>query len=209
MGFHTCQMAPQNKVNGVRGKHNQVVSYIAAYIDLTWANFKDVYYDGQDWDMQLMGNSKFVDAHLWAAFLQCFFNKTRASRLIGFALSEPEVRNTKAIDFRLKRINTKSFLKLSEAAIAAGLVDGATIRSILMMAVPYGKAVTIKMYRSQTYRYFAKRLVMEALDAATVIPNGPTKTRIAATRLNVPLDTVRYWRDLVTPDIMVQPKEND
>jgi len=207
MSFGTCHMAPQHRIDGVRGKHNQVVSYIAAYIGLTWENLRDVYYDGQEWDVQLMGNSKFVDSHIWAAFLKCFFNKTRASRLIGFALSEPEVRNTIAIDFRLKRINTKSFLKLSEAAIAAGLVDNTTIRRILMIELPYKKAAIVKTVRSQTYRYFAKRLVMEALAEATVIPGGPTKTRQVATRLNVPLDTVRYWRDLVTPDVMVHPQE--
>ena len=205
MGFGTCQMAPQHKINGVRGKHNQIVAYIAAYAGVTWDNLRDVYYDGQEWDVQLMGNSKFVDSHIWAAFLKCFFNKTRASRLIGFALSEAEVRNTIAIDFRLKRINTKSFLKLSEAAIAAGLVDATTIRRILMVELPYQKAAIVKMVRSQTYRYFAKRLVTEALADAIVVPNGPTKTRQAATRLNVPLDTVRYWRDLVTPDVMVHP----
>jgi len=206
MGFHTCQMAPQNKVDGVRGKNNQVVAYNAAYIGLTWNNFKDIYYDGQEWDMQLMGNSKFVDAHIWAAFLKCFFNRTRAAMLVGFAVGDNDQGVTTGIDKRLKRINTKSFLKLSEAVIVAGLVDAETIRCILMLNVPYNKKIVHKMYRSKIYRYFAKRLVMEALAQVTVIPGGPTATRQAATRLHVPLDTIRYWRDLVTPDVMVQPK---
>ena len=203
MSFGTCHMA--HKVDGVRGKHNQVVAYIAAYAGITWANFRNVYYDGQDWDVQLMGNSKFVDAHIWAGFLACFFNRHKAMRLIGFAM--PKKPGTQVMDFRLVRINTKSFLKLSESAIIAGLVDTETIRCILMMNAPHKKEVATKMYRSKIYRYFAKRLVMEAIADATVVPNGPTKTRQAATRLNVPLDTVRYWRDLETPDVMIHPNE--
>jgi len=206
MGFGTCQMAPQHKINGVRGKHNQIVTYMAAYVGVTWANFRDVYYDGQEWDVQLMGNSKFVDSHIWAAFLNCFFNRHRAMMLIGFAITEQI--GTLVIDQRLRRINTKSFLKLSEAVIAAGLADGETIRRILMMNVPYKKNATTMMYRSKIYRYFAKRLVTEALADAVAVPGGPTKTRQAATRLNVPLDTIRYWRDLVTPNVMVYPQEN-
>ena len=200
MGFHSCQMV--NIVDGVRGKHNQVVSYTAAYIGLTWENFQDVYYDGQDWDTLLTGNTKFVDAHIWAAFLKCYFNRTRAERLVGF-VSHVNGKTT-GIDKRLKRINTKSFLKLSEAAIAAELVDVTTIRHILMITSPFSARIRAQMSRTPIYRYFAKRLVMEALDEATVTLNGPTKTRQVATRFNVPLDTVRYWRDLVTPNVMAQ-----
>lgn len=203
MSFHSIHMA--NLIDGVRGKHNQVVAYTAAYAGITWENFKDVYYDGEEWDVQLTGFSKFVDAHIWAAFLKCFFNRNRASRLIGYNLLITG--NTGPIDFRLRRINTKSFLRLSEAAINAGLADAITIRNILTLNLPYTKRIITIMSNSKTYRYFAKRLVMEALADATVVPNSPTKTRQAATRLNVPLDTVRYWRDLVTPNVMVYPQE--
>jgi hypothetical protein len=203
MGFKTGQMS--HKVDGVRGKHNQIVSYAAAYAGVTWENVRDVYYDGQEWDMQLMGNSKFVDSHTWAAFLKCHFNQSQTLRLVGFAIMKYGAGTHRLIE-RLVRINTKSFLKLTEAAIAAGLVETANIRRILMLSTPYASKVTVKMYKSKVYRYFAKRLVMEALAYATIVPNGPTATRQAATRLNVPLDTVRYWRDLITPDVMVYPK---
>jgi len=205
MSFNSCHMA--NIIDGIRGKNNQVVDYHTAYIGITWENFKDVYYDGQDWDVQLTGNSKFVDAHIWAAFLKCFFNRNRAMHLIGFAV--PETGQTSPIDYRLRRINTKSFLKLTDAVIAAGLVDITTIGHILMVTPPFTARIRVLMSRSPIYRYFAKRLVMEALAYATIVPNGPTATRQAATRLNVPLDTIRYWRDLMTPDVMVQPKENN
>ena len=196
MGHMNAQM--NDLVDGVRVTV-KVASYEKAFEGVTWETIAERFEGTQSY-----GNTKFVDAHIMSILLKNKLVVRRSGVEIGYNHGSCWMHMVR----RLKRINVKNVLKIFDGLVYNGLLTKDHMAEPLTMSLknrPLGR-----IYRSEVFRYYCKRLVMEALSEALPKgdhPEGKTKVRQVAERLCIPLKTVRFWRDEKVPDIMVYPRE--
>jgi len=196
MGYMGAQMG--ELVNGIRITV-KVDSYEKAFEGVTWETMSERFEGTQSY-----GNTKFVDAHIISTLLK---NKLVVN-LSGIEIGYNYKSCWTHMVYRLKRINVKSVLKIFDGLVYNGLLTKDHMAEPLTMR--FKKRRTGRIYRSEIFRYYCKRLVMEALSEAVPKgehPEGKTKVRQVAERLCIPLKTVRFWRDEKVTDIMVYPGE--
>lgn len=190
-----------NKVKGVRVTM-YVATYMEAFLGVTWENIEERFSG-----CQMHGHTKYSDAAIMAFWFKSLFVRYRAGQLVGYRGTQGAISN--AMTFRLKRMNVENSLELYEALVNNGLLPEGHIAKALKMDIGREySALPRSIYKSSIFKYYCKRLVMEALSEAVPKgqhPDGKTKVRQAAERLCVPLRTIRYWRDKRVKDIMVRP----
>lgn len=166
---------------------------------------------------RLYGNTKLTDLPILVAIYKFELNLPKASKHLGYA---PSIRNnlvgdlvytTKAIEFRLKRMNVDNMFNVIEPFIEKGIVTRENIRHILEGKRHYKKGE--RRRRSTTiFRYYARWYVMDALrefinkaEAESSILAYEQLIQLVATHIGVSTAIIWYWIDAEIEDVMVKP----
>jgi hypothetical protein len=211
MSWKSNHMKKENMVEGIR-TIVMVSTYEEAFKGVTWENIKDRFPGNQAY-----GATKFSDIEILAYWFKSNFSSSKAAKDVGYTVYYTDrIRHStgaQPLYFRLARVNVKSFLNFLCGMISNNLLPEDYMVGILnctchkkRKGVGPGPGL---LYKSKYYKWFAKRLVMEALSETKPYKkqtgkNEKTKVRQVAERFGVSLDTIRYWRDLETPNIMVR-----
>ncbi len=192
MSFRNQHMA--SRVSGIRCSVS-VRRLVEILTGTTWENFKEKHVSNQEY-----GSTRFNDLTVVAYYFKHHFMLLPASRDIGY--SHTNCNGGSAIIFRLKRINPESLLDIGRGLISVKLISINDIKHILTNPVyPTPHMKKLKVGKAVLYKYFAKRMVMEA------ISKWGTEKK-AAKKLTVKLKVVQYWAALDTKDPMVKHTQN-
>lgn len=181
MSYNSQHLA--HPITGIRGSVEIIEDICNTLKDTTWENFKEKHISVHEY-----GNTRFNDLSIVAYYFKNKFVLRHTGLDLGYS-STGGTPNT-APAFRLKRVNTKSFLDIGRALIKVGLITVEDISTILSGPLYGGKwGRGSAPWAGRVYKYYAKRIVNEAI----------TKwggRRKAAKKLKVNLKVITYWAKL-------------
>jgi hypothetical protein len=162
---------------------------------------------------RLYGNTKLTDLPIIAAIYRYELNMTEASRALGYSCTKNKygTPSTKAIKFRLKRMNVGNMFEIIDVFTIHGFIPKETICSMLNIDGEFDYFQQ-KRRSNSIYEYYAKWYVVDMIKwflnwtASQGIQMNMSQAVVAASRYTgVSEDTMRYWLNKDVADIMVKP----
>jgi len=166
------------------------------FVGMNIDSLKEKYINGQE-----RGNTKFPDLIIVTIFIACRFILLETSKKVGYSITNKEGKPTWAVwalTQRLRRINTTNFADVVFNMLANGLITTDDTKAIITRRVHNRPGTNKTITKGRVYRYYAKRLVVDALK---LYPNMID----CANKLGVEAEDLEWWLNEDVENILVSP----